>query len=81
MYSMRRTDLALHCSARNSAWLHMQWVSRLLDRGVLVMKTVTETVCQDCGRVEKFEDMQKVSNEGWLCFMCLGEWRQGNDYY
>lgn len=38
-------------------------------------------VCQDCGNVEHYENLQKVSNEGWLCFMCLEQYRVGNDIY
>ena len=38
----------------------------------------SEIVCQECGKVDEYDNMQKVSGEGWVCFTCIQEWLKGD---
>jgi len=85
MYSMWGKDISVHSCSCNSARICVQWVSRLLERGgVVVMDnqtTETACICQDCGSLVTFADAVKVTSEGWLCNICCEIWRKGNDIY
>jgi hypothetical protein len=32
-------------------------------------------VCQECGDIIQEDESVKISNEGWICTMCLDKWR------